>query len=171
MVCPDGGIGRRARFRCEWTTSLEVRVFFRAFFVILLFSCLLQAKDFSITAGVVDFSYKKMTCTLSRNAKLMYNTQEFNADEIVIVFTDNTYTNVKQAHAYGNIEFKHENIVVHSQKCYTDGDNIVFAVNVTITHPLVGQIFAQTAKYNISKKHVTISPHVRIVVNVDKNDQ
>ena len=94
-MSPDGGIGRRARFRCEWITSLEVQVFFRAFFVFYMHTCVLQANISGISADVVSFSYKNKTCTLRGNVHIADNTKKIDADDVTITFINHSYSNIK----------------------------------------------------------------------------
>ena len=166
MICPDGGIGRRARFRCEWIISLEVRVFFWAFFV-LVSNCL--ASNFKIFADNVDFNYKSLRCKLNGNAKIIYNNKIFIAQNITAEFYDNKFNKVKEIKAINGVNFIYDDIKIYAENCYTDNKMVIFSTNVIITHKKIGKITAPNAIYYIDEKKIKIFKNVNFTINFVKN--
>lgn len=167
---PDGGIGRRTRFRCERinifgssSLLLGTILFFIPYDIIAKPSCI----DFSSDNVVMNTAAH--ICSLEGNVLLSLNNDEnkyeFRADKIMVFYEKQLISNPKKVEAFGEVIFSYKELKIYSSYCRYDRDNIFFGGSVLIKDVNLGTINANKAIYNLETKKIDIisNEKVRIV--------
>jgi lipopolysaccharide transport protein LptA len=123
---------------------------------------------FEISSDDMSIDTKNNTCILTGNAEVKINDNVFKADKLIIK-GDIKSEKPESIEAFGNINFsKGKDISVKCDECKSDMKHIYFYKNISIVEKNIGEITADSAKYDIQAKKIDITSKKKVKLTINK---
>ncbi len=186
---PDGGIGRRTRFRCErsrihGSSSLLLGTMLCVLFAAnQLASAHTSAEKISKNSTVtktktssdeMSIDLQQNTYILNGNAVVEYTTSDklykFSAQRITIKCKSNNINDIQKIEASNNILFCYNDLEISAKTCIFDTKTIIFNDNVTIKNNDTLELQADQAIYNMKTQQIDITSKSKVNITI-QNEQ
>lgn len=172
--CPDGGIGRRTRFRCERSNILgSSNLLLGTMFFLSASQASGEQISMDLSSDNVVMDTKNHECLLEGNAEVTcsigIDKYDFKANKIIVFYNKKEFTKPKNIKAYGKVVFSYGDIKISSKTCIYDMEKVFFENNVVIINKKLGTINADKVVYNMKTKKIDILSDHKVKVIINKN--
>lgn len=170
---PDGGIGRRTRFRCERSKILGSSSLLLG---TILSVCELAANNgVSISSDVVSIDSKNNVCTLKGKAEVKFlkdNGEEykFEASLMELFYNKDNLKAPERIKATGEVSFSYKGIQITAMSCFYQNKKIKFLEEVVVKDEKIGTLRAYSATYDLTSKKLFVKAKdkEKVKVNISK---
>ncbi len=173
-ICPDGGIGRRTRFRCERNKILGSSSLLLG--TICFFAKVCVAREFpevSVSSDDLMVDINRHMCFLNGHAKVTVTKNndkyDFFAMKIEILYDKEKTKLPKKITACGFVKFIYGDVKISSDSCQYNMNKILFEDHVFIINKNLGTIKADKAVYDINTKKIDVVSKNKVRVNFKKS--